>query len=55
MTNARQDATIRKIERDVRKHLPKLFENATTLSGYDDEMGENIGDLESDEGENLGE
>lgn len=54
MTKARQDATIRKIERDVRKLSPKSFDNNTTLSGYDDEMGENIGDLESDEEESLG-
>jgi len=56
MTKARQDAMIRKIERSVQKLLPKP-EVSIAVSGYDDEMGDNIRDLESDPeegGENQG-
>lgn len=49
MTKARQDATIRKIERNVKKLLPKPVDNDAALDGYEDEMGEDIRDLESEE------
>ena len=48
MTKARQDATIRKIERSVEKLLPKPDDADITAGGYEDEMGDNIQDLESD-------
>jgi len=52
MTKARQDATIRKIERNVGKHIPETNDADFMVDGYDDEMGENIQDLESEaEGE----
>ena len=49
MTKARQDATIRKIERNVKKLLPKPVDNDAALDRYEDEMGEDIRDLESEE------
>jgi hypothetical protein len=48
MTKTRQDATIRKIERGVEKLLPKADDGDIAVGGYDDEMGENVRDLESD-------
>ena len=57
MTKARQEATIRKIERSVEKLLPKPDDSGIPVGGYDDEMGDNIQDLESEpegEGENQG-
>jgi len=52
MTKARQEATIRKIERSVEKLLPKPDDSGIPVGGYDDEMGDNIQDLESEpEGE----
>jgi len=47
MTKARQDATLRKIERSVEKLLPKPDDDIA-VGGYDDEMGDHIRDLESD-------
>ena len=56
MTKARQDATIRKIERNVGKHIPEINDADFLVDGYEDEMGENIQDLESkEEGEEEGE
>ena len=49
MTKARQEATIKKIERNVAKHIPKTNDTDFLVDGYDDEMGENIEDLESEE------
>jgi len=49
MTKARQDATIKKIERNVAKHIPETNDVDFLVEGYEDEMGENIQDLESDE------
>lgn len=51
MTKARQDATIKKIERSVQKLLPKPEDNGAAIEGYEDEMGEDIRDLESEEEE----
>jgi hypothetical protein len=49
MTTARQDATIRKIERGIDKLRPKPDDAGIQVSGYDDEMGDDIRDLESEE------
>ena len=50
MTKTRQEATIKKIERGVEKLLPKLDDGDFAIGGYDDEMGDDIRDLESDSG-----
>ena len=50
MTKTRQEATIRKIEHGIEKLLPKPDDNEFAISGYDDEMGEDIRDLESHSG-----
>ena len=50
MTRTRQEATIRKIERGVEKLLPKPDDGDIAIGGYDDEMGDDIRDLESDSG-----
>jgi hypothetical protein len=49
MTTARQDATIKKIERGIDKLRPKPTDADIQVSGYDDEMGDDIRDLESEE------
>lgn len=50
MTRARQDATLRKIERSVGKLLPQQDNDRVIVTGYEDEMGDDIRDLEdSDE------
>ena len=49
MTKTRQDATIRKIERNVGKLIPEADGADLVVDGYQDEMGENIQDLESEE------
>ena len=46
MTKARQEATLKKIERSVRKLLPQQDDHRVLVTGYEDEMGEDIGDLE---------
>lgn len=51
MTTARQDALIKKIERGIDKLRPKPDDADIQVSGYDDEMGDNIRDLESEEEE----
>ena len=48
MTKTRQDATIRKIERNVAKLIPETGDCDMQVEGYQDEMGENIQDLESE-------
>ena len=48
MTKTRQDATIRKIERNVAKLIPETGDCDMRVEGYRDEMGENIQDLESE-------
>jgi hypothetical protein len=48
MTKARQDATIKKIERGVEKLIPKKEVAEILVEGYNDDMGENIQDLESE-------
>ena len=50
MTKTRQEATIRKIERGIEKLLPKPDDEEFAIGGYDDEMGDDIRDLESDSG-----
>ena len=50
MTRTRQEATIRKIERGVEKLLLKPDDGDIAIGGYDDEMGDDIRDLESDSG-----
>ena len=50
MTRARQDATLKRIERSLGKLLPQQDNNRVMVTGYEDEMGEDIRDLEdSDE------
>ena len=50
MTRAQQDATLKKIEHSVGKLLPQQDNNRVMVTGYEDEMGEDIRDLEdSDE------
>ena len=50
MTRARQDTTLKKIERSVGKLLPQQNNDRVMVTGYEDEMGEDIRDLEdSDE------
>ena len=50
MTRARQDATLKKIERCVGNLLPQQDNDRVMVTGYEDEMGEDIRDLEdSDE------
>ena len=50
MTRARQDATLKKIERSVGKLLPQQDNDRVMVTGYEDDMGEDIRDLEdSDE------
>ncbi len=50
MTRTRQDATLKKIERSVAKLLPQQENDRVIVTGYEDEMGEDIRDLEdSDE------
>jgi hypothetical protein len=46
MTKARQDATLKKIERGVVKPLPQQDNDRVIVTGYKDEMGENIRDWE---------
>ena len=47
---------IRKIERNVGKDIPEINDADFLVDGYEDEMGENIQDLESEEaGEEEGE
>jgi hypothetical protein len=46
MTKARQEATLKKIERSVKKLLPQQDDDRVLVTGYEDEMGEDIGDLE---------
>jgi hypothetical protein len=46
MTKARQDATLKKIERGVVKLLPQQDNDRVIVTGYEDEMGEDIRDLE---------
>lgn len=48
MTKARQDATIKKIQRGVQKLIPKKDVPEILVDGYSDGMGENIQDLESE-------
>ena len=52
MTKARQDATIKKIERNVGKLIPETADPDFLVDGYEDQMGENIKDLESEPEEN---
>lgn len=54
MTKTRQDATIRKIERNVAKLIPETGDCDMQVEGYQDEMGENIQDLESENEEGKG-
>ena len=54
MTKTRQDATIRKIERNVAKLIPETGDCDMWVEGYQDEMGENIQDLESENEEGKG-
>ena len=49
MTKMRQDVTIRKIEHNVGKLIPEADGADLVVDGYQDEMGENIQDLESEE------
>ena len=50
MTRVRQDATLKKIERSVGKLPPQQNNDRVMVTGYEDEMGEDIRDLEdSDE------
>ena len=46
MTRTRQDATLKKIERSVAKLLPQQENDRVIVTGYEDEMGEDIRDLE---------
>ena len=46
MTRARQDATLKKIERSVGKLLPQQDNDRVMVTGFEDEMGEDIRDLE---------
>jgi hypothetical protein len=46
MTRARQDATLKKIEHGVVKPLPQQDNDRVLVTGYEEEMGENIRDLE---------
>jgi hypothetical protein len=46
MTKARQDATLKKIERGVVKLLPQQDNDRVLVTGYEDEMGDDIRDLE---------
>ena len=52
MTKARQDATIKKIERNLRKLIPEMADPDFLVDWYEDQMGENIRDLESEPEEN---
>ena len=50
MTRARQDTTLNKIERSVGNLLAQQDNDRVIVTGYEDEMGEDIRDLEdSDE------
>ena len=50
MTRARQDATLKKIHCSVANLLPQQDKDRVIVTGYEDEMGEDIRDLEdSDE------
>ena len=46
MTKARQEATLKKIERSVRNLLLQQDDDWVLVTGYEDEMSEDIGDLE---------
>ena len=46
MTKARQEATLKMIVRSVRKLLSQRDDDQVLVTGYEDEMGEDIGDLE---------
>ena len=46
---AQQDAMIRKIERNVGKHIPEINDADFLVDGYEDKMWENIQDRESKE------
>jgi hypothetical protein len=46
MTMARQDATLKKIERGVVNLLPQEDKDRVIVTGYQDELGEDIMDLE---------
>ena len=48
MTKTRQDATIRKIECNVAKLILETGDCDMRVEGYQDEMGKNIQDLESE-------
>ena len=48
LMKTRQDATIRKIEGNVAKRIPETGDCDMRVEGYQDELGENILDLESE-------
>ena len=51
MSKARQEATLKKIERGISKLLPQPELGRIGVTGYEDEMGEDIQDLEDSDGE----
>ena len=54
MTKRQQDATIRKIERNGAKLILETGDCDMRVEGYQDEMGKNIQDLESENEEGKG-
>jgi hypothetical protein len=51
MSKARQDATLKKIEKEIWKHLQQVESSRVAATGYEDEMGEDIRDLEGSDHE----
>ena len=51
MSKARQEATLKKIERGISKLLPQPELGRIVVAGYEDEIGEDIQDLEDSGGE----
>ena len=54
MTKTQQDTTIRKIEHNVAKLIPETGDCDMRVEGYQDGMGKNIQDLESENEEGKG-
>ena len=54
ISKAREDAKVKKIERNVGKHIPEMADPEFLVNGYEDEMGENIKDLEGEGEEGEG-
>ena len=51
MADARKDATITKIWKNIQKLRPQRENDQVKTTGYEDEMGDNVEDLEDSDNE----